>query len=112
MVRMFVKLAYFFRAKKEERMTKFQRHKSSCRHGTIIFMSNFFALLSVVDRIISFAVPLDKILNNVDNRLSFRFVIIWDFLIRGELDFFVSLGLLYLFYCLGMQRLNKKNAPN
>jgi hypothetical protein len=30
---------------------------------------------------------------------------IWGFAIRSILDLFVSLGLFYLFYCLGMRRL-------
>jgi hypothetical protein len=49
MVHIFIKIVNFFRHKKEEKMSKFQRHRVSCRHGTLVFLCKFLAVLTLVD---------------------------------------------------------------
>jgi hypothetical protein len=49
MIYMFLRLAYFIKNKKEEKMTKFQKHTHSYRHSTIIFFCIFLAILNFID---------------------------------------------------------------
>jgi hypothetical protein len=111
MVKTFVRLAYFFKDKKEEKMSKFQKHTHSFRHGIIMFFCIFLGILSFVDSALSIFIPIDQLINP-DTPPTFKFKLISGFIIRGLLDFVISLGLLYLFYCLGMRRLWVLNNPN
>jgi formate hydrogenlyase subunit 3/multisubunit Na+/H+ antiporter MnhD subunit len=49
MFTIFIKLVNFFKDKKEEKMTKFQRHVMSCKHGTIAFVCKFLGLIIIFD---------------------------------------------------------------
>jgi hypothetical protein len=51
------------------------------------------------------------LLNPDINKLTFEFKLISTFIIRSLLDFIISLGLMYMFYCLGMRRLWILNNP-
>ena len=51
-------------------------------------------------------------LNPDNNKLTLEFKLISNFIIRNLLDIIISLGLLYMFYCLGMRRLWILNNPN
>ena len=63
MIYMFVRLAYFIKNKKEEKMTKFQRHTHSYRHSKIMFFCIFLAILNFVDSVLSFFTPIDQLIN-------------------------------------------------
>jgi hypothetical protein len=52
------------------------------------------------------------LLNPDNNKLTLEFKLISNFIIRNLLDIIISLGLLYMFYCLGMRRLWILNNPN
>lgn len=112
MIYMFLRLAYFIKNKKEEKMTKFQKHTHSYRHSTIIFFCIFLAILNFIDSVLSFVDPIDYLINPNNKQLTFKFRLISGFIIRCILDFVISLGLLYLFYCLGLRRLWALNNPN
>jgi len=63
MIYMFVRLAYFIKNKKEEKMTKFQRHTHSYQHSKIMFFCIFLAILNFVDSVLSFFTPIDQLIN-------------------------------------------------
>ena len=101
---LFVKVISFFREKKEEKLTRLQRHMVSCKHSSIVLGSQLVGFLNLIENLLTLVYPISTLLLSASIN---RYEVVYGFIMRQVIDFLTSLSFLYLFFNLGTSRLRE-----